>query len=120
MGLLGKIIANCLAVVAAAYLLQGIHLAEGFWTIVFVAVVIGFLNAVVRPILIILTIPATILTLGLFILVINAAVIMLADRLLDGLAVDNFWWALAFSLLLSLFNSILKKFDPDEEKKSKH
>jgi putative membrane protein len=63
----------------------------------------------VRPVLIVLTIPVTIFTLGLFLLVINAAIILLADWLVTGFTVDGFWWALLFSLILSVVNSIFNK-----------
>lgn len=72
-----------------------------------VAIVLAFLNQVVKPILIILTIPVTFATLGLFLLVINAGVIMIADYFVDGFTVGGFWSALGFSIVLSIFNSIL-------------
>ena len=98
-----------LTVLVADYLFDGITVAQDFMNVLWVALVLGFLNAVVRPILIVLTIPATILTLGLFLLVINALLIMLADKLLDGFAVASFWYALLFSLMLSLANSFIDR-----------
>jgi putative membrane protein len=65
------------------------------------------LNAIVKPLLVILTLPITIITLGLFLLVINAAIILLGDYFLEGFKVDGFWWALLFSILLSVVSSIL-------------
>jgi putative membrane protein len=106
-----------LAVLVADYLFDGIHVADDFWNLVWVAVVLAVLNAVVRPILIILTIPITIFTLGLFLLVINALVILLADWLLDGFFVDGFWYALLLSFILSFANSIFEKF---EKKKARN
>ena len=72
-----------------------------------VALVIAFLNAVVKPILLILTLPATILSFGLFYFVINAIIVLIADWAVDGFDVDGFWWALGFSLIVSLINSAL-------------
>lgn len=72
-----------------------------------VALALAFLNTIVKPVLVLLTIPITFFTLGLFLLVINAGMIMLAERLVKGFHVDNFLWALLFSLILSLFTAIL-------------
>jgi len=71
------------------------------------ALVLAFLNAIIKPLLILLTLPITVLTLGIFLFVINALIILLADRLMDGINVDGFWWALIFSLILSLIVSVL-------------
>jgi putative membrane protein len=72
-----------------------------------VALALAFLNAIVKPIFTILTIPITIFTLGFFLLVINAVIIILAERLVSGFHVDGFWWALLFSLILSIVTGIL-------------
>jgi putative membrane protein len=72
-----------------------------------VAVVLAFLNAIVKPILTILTIPITILTMGLFLLAINAIIIIFAEKLVPGFRVEGFGWAMLFSLILSLFTGIL-------------
>ncbi|MCP2044508.1 phage holin family protein [Pontibacter sp. HSC-36F09] len=106
MGIIIKILLTGVAALLAAYLLPGVHI-DGFVTALILAVVLALLNAVVRPILVILTIPVTILTLGLFLLVINALIILLADYLIGGFDVDGFLWALIFSLLLSLISAIL-------------
>lgn len=106
MRLLLKWFLVALAVVLGAYLLPGVAV-EGFGTALLVALVLGILNAILRPILVVLTIPVTILTLGLFLLVINAAIILLADALIGGFNVDGFIWALIFSLLLSLLTWLI-------------
>ena len=103
--LLLKIIVSAAVVFALAHLLPGVFV-DGYWTALIVALVLGILNAIVRPILIILTLPVTVITLGLFLLVINVIIVYMADRLIGGFSVDGFWWALIFSLLLSIFNSI--------------
>ncbi|HET7178178.1 MAG TPA: phage holin family protein [Chryseosolibacter sp.] len=100
-----RLLLNGLAVVLAAYLLPGVSV-DGYGTALIVALVLAIVNLLVKPILILLTIPITILTLGLFLLVINAAIILFVDNLVTGFVVDGFWWALIFSLILSVFNSV--------------
>lgn len=94
-----------LAIVLTAYLLPGVDVKD-YWTALFVAFILSLVNIFVKPILIILTIPITLLSLGLFLLVINALMILLADYFVDGFTVDGFWWAFLFSVILSLFNSL--------------
>ncbi len=101
-----RLLVSSVAVVIAAYVLPGVAI-DGFMTAIIVAVVLSIFNVLVKPLLIILTIPATILTFGLFLFVINALIILLADYAVDGFTVNGFWWALIFSLLLSLLNSIM-------------
>ncbi|NNE54980.1 MAG: phage holin family protein [Flavobacteriales bacterium] len=109
MSFLGRLVVNALVVVACSYLLSGIHFDGGIWSLIGISILIAFLNAIVRPILIILTIPVTIVTLGLFLLVINASIILLADKIASHFSVDNFWWALAFSLILSIVSSFFSR-----------
>ena len=80
------------------------------------AIVLSLLNFIVKPILVILTLPVTIITFGLFLLMINAIIILLADKLIDGFAVDGIWWALLFSLLLSFLQSILFSLLKEDKK----
>ncbi len=82
---------------------------ENYLSAVLVAISLSLLNFIVRPILVILTLPVTILTLGIFLLIINAIIILLADWLVDGFTVDGFFWAFIFSLLLAIGRSILFK-----------
>jgi putative membrane protein len=100
-----RLLLNGLAIVLTAYLLPGVEV-DAYGTAIVVALVLSIANVVVKPILIILTIPITVVTLGLFLLVINAVIILLADYLVDGFSVGGFWWALLFSLIMSVFNSI--------------
>lgn len=88
------------------YVLPGIHF-EGFTTAIVFAIVLGVLNLIVTPILKILGLPLTIITLGLFSLVINALVVLIADYFIDGMSIDGFWWAFIFSIALSLITSLL-------------
>jgi putative membrane protein len=104
-----------LAVLLTAYLLPGVEV-DNFGYALLVAIALSFANAVVKPILIIFTIPITVLTLGLFLLVINAIVIQLVDYFVPGFKVDGFWWALAFSLVLSLFNSMFDGMMRDQSR----
>ena len=106
MKLIIRILLSALAVVILAKILPGIGV-DSYMTAIIVAVVLSLLNFIVRPILVILTLPVTILTLGLFLLVINAIIILLAANLIDGFEVQSIWWALLFSLLLSLLQAIL-------------
>jgi putative membrane protein len=105
MEFLGKLMITAIAVIIVSYLLPGVHL-EGIVTAIIVAAVLSFLNVIVKPVLILLTIPITIFTLGLFLLVINAVIIIITDAIIPGFQVDGFWWALFFSLILSVLNSI--------------
>lgn len=93
------------AVLLTAYLLSGVHVDNYFYALL-VAAVLSLVNLIVKPVLVVFTIPITVLTLGLFLLVINALIIMLVDYLVPGFYVEGFWWALAFSLILSIFNSL--------------
>ena len=104
--MLRKILLTAIAVFAIAYFLPGI-MVKDFGNALLVALVLGFIRAVVQPILVFLTLPITILTLGLFLLVINGCMVLLADYFLDGFAVTNFWYALLFSFLLSIIQSAL-------------
>lgn len=99
-------ILSTVAILITSWLLSGVHIAN-WMNAALLSLVLGLLNAVLRPILIVLTIPITFLTLGLFLLVINTLMVVLASRLVPGFQVDNFWWALAFSLLLSLVNALI-------------
>jgi putative membrane protein len=98
---------NALAIFAAAYLLPGV-LVDGFVTALLLSFILGFINVLLKPLLILLTLPITILTLGLFLFVINALMIMLAANFVPGFTVDGFWWALLFSLVLSALNVVFQ------------
>ncbi len=101
-----NLLINGLAVLISAYLLPGVKV-DGYFTAIVVAVVLGIVNTILKPILILFTLPITILTLGLFTFVINALIILLVSSLVPGFSVKGFGWALIFSLVLSLVNSFL-------------
>jgi putative membrane protein len=91
-----------------AHVLPGIHI-DTFWTAIVFAVVLAMLNIFVKPLIILLTLPVTILTLGLFLFVIDALVILIASKFVKGFTVASFGWALLFSLILSLVTSVLER-----------
>ena len=106
MSLLLKLLLSALVVVGLAKVLPGVTV-NSYFTAFIVAIVLALLNIIVKPVLVILTLPVTILTLGLFLLIINAIIIFLADGFVPGFSVDGWFMAIIFSLLFSLFQSIL-------------
>lgn len=102
-----KLLTSTLAVIITTYVLPGVDV-DNFLIALLVAVVLSFFNAFLKPLLIILTLPITILTLGLFLLIINALIIILTDAIVPGFHVDGFLWALAFSIILSLVMMLLE------------
>jgi putative membrane protein len=110
-----RIIITALAVVICSYILPGVSVSGGL-TALIVATVLAMLNAFVKPLLIILTIPITIFTLGLFLLVINALMILAVDSLVPGFTVNGFWYALLFSIVLTIVVSLLNSLVKQEEK----
>lgn len=110
MGFLVRLFFTWIAIIIASYILPGIHVKD-FITALITAAVLALLNAFVKPLLVILTIPITILTLGLFLLVINALIVLFAVKLVPGFTVDGFWWALGFSLVVSVIVSMLESMD---------
>ena len=106
MNLLLRILITSGLVLLIAHFMPGVHVAN-FTTALIVAIVLGLLNIFIKPILVILTLPVTILTLGLFLLVINALMILLCTKIVGGFSVDTFWTALFFSIILSVLQSIM-------------
>ena len=114
MKILIRLVLSTIAVLVAGMLLHGVHL--GSWqTALIVAVVLGLLNSFVRPLIILLTLPVTVITLGLFVLAINAAMVLLAARLVTGFSVDSFWWALGFSIVQWAVQGFLLSLDGGEK-----
>src|SRR5690606_8087132 len=97
---------NAVALLAVAYLLPGIAVAS-FGSAMIAALVLGLLNTIIKPILVFLTLPITILTLGLFLLVINALVFWFAGSILSGFKVNGFWWAMLGALLYTVISGLL-------------
>ena len=104
--LIGYLLINTISIFAVSYLLSGIHV-DSFVTALVVAVVMALLNVTLKPLLIVITIPITIITFGLFLLVLNVLVLYAAAYLIDGFQIDGFWWALLFSFLVSFVNGVL-------------
>lgn len=109
-----KFIIRLIITAAVAYglsmILQPHITIDSFSTALIFVLVLGILNAIVKPILIILTLPITILTLGIFLLVINVLMVILADKFISGIHIDGFLWAFIFGILLSLLSSALNKW----------
>ncbi len=106
MNLIIRLLVTAVVAFFLTKILSGVHF-DGFSTAIVFAIVLGILNLIVSPILKILGLPLTIITLGLFSLVINALVILIADYFIDGMTIDGFWWAFIFSIALSLLTSLL-------------
>lgn len=98
-----------------AHLLNGIHVAD-FWTALVFAVVLALLNMFIRPILILFTLPVTFITLGLFLFVINTLIVLLASKFVSGFSIDGFWWALLFSIILSIVTSAIDKKEKEDRR----
>ena len=104
--MVGALLVNTISIFAVSYILSGIQI-DSFVTALILAVVMAVLNATLKPFLVLITIPLTIITFGLFLLVVNVLVLYAAEYLIGGFHIAGFWWALAFSLLVSFVNSLL-------------
>jgi putative membrane protein len=116
MQFLGKILVTAVAAIMVSYLLPGVSIDNSV-TAIILAVVLALLNGFVKPILIVLTIPITILTLGLFLLIINIIIIKWASEIVPGFSVRNWWSALLFSLLLSVVTALIENLIGANKKK---
>src|SRR5690554_3221245 len=101
-----KLLLTALAVMFLAEILSGVSV-QNYTSAIFVAIVVALLRLIVKPILVVLTLPITIITFGIFLLFINAIIILMASYLLGSFHVSSIWWALLFSLLLAFFQAIL-------------
>ena len=106
LGLLAKLFVNTLSIFLAGYLLSGVYV-ESLGTALMVSVMLAILNVTVKPILVLVTFPITVLSLGLFLVVINVIVFRIASSLIGGFYIDGFFWALLYSIVVSIVNSIL-------------
>jgi putative membrane protein len=105
MTLLLRILFNALGLLLVATYIPGIAV-DSFYTAVIAAVILGLFNAILRPILVLLTLPITLITLGLFSLVINAGLFLFAASFIEGFTVTSFWYALLGSLLMSIISTV--------------
>lgn len=101
-----NLLVNGFAVFATSYVLSGVHV-QNFLTAIIVAVVLGIVNTLIKPVLLILTLPLTIVTLGLFAVILNGILILLTSAIVPGFKVDSILWAILFSLVLSIVNWFL-------------
>lgn len=102
-----RLLLNAVAIFVIAHLMSGVHV-DGYLTAILVALVLSVLDLLVKPILIILTLPVTVITLGLFLFIVNALIILLADKLVGGFSVSGIWVAVLFSIFLSILQSVLQ------------
>ena len=102
-----------LAVLISAYILPGVQVS-GFLSALILAVVLGAINMFVKPALVLLTFPITVVTLGLFILVINGLLILLAAAIVPGFSVASIWWAIIFGVVLAIVGAVLHSFEPED------
>ena len=113
MNLLIRILVTAVLVVIIAHFMPGVSV-DTFTTSLIVALVLGLLNIFVKPILVLFTLPITIVTFGLFLLVINALIILLCTKIVGGFHIQSFWTAVFFSIILSISQSILYKIIKDK------
>ncbi|HSX40236.1 MAG TPA: phage holin family protein [Candidatus Saccharimonadales bacterium] len=110
MNILISWVLSAVVIMVSAYLLPGVHVSS-FLAALVTAVVLGIINAIIKPVLLLLTLPINIVTLGLFTFVINALLILLTSSIVPGFKVDGFLWALIFGIVLSLLNSFINQFN---------
>ncbi|MDH2236312.1 phage holin family protein [Pigmentiphaga sp. GD03639] len=103
---------NAVALLVVAYLLPGITVAS-FGSALIAALVLGLLNSLVKPVLVLLTLPITVVTLGLFLIVLNALLFWFAGSILKGFQVNGFWWAVIGAVLYSLISGLLSAIVPN-------
>lgn len=114
MGLLLRILITAALVMLISNFLPGVTV-ESYLQSIYVAIILGLLNLFIKPIIVLFTLPVTILTLGLFLLVINAFIVLLCSNIVGGFHVESFWTALFFSIILSVFQSVVYKLTGGDE-----
>lgn len=112
MFLILRLIVNVIAILIIAYLFPGLIWVDGFWSALLVAILLGIVNSILRPILIFFTLPLTILTLGLFLLIINGLMLWLVSAVVSGFHVNGFWGAVVGSVLISIVSWVLSRLLP--------
>lgn len=118
MNVLLRIFFTWIAVIIAAWLLPGVDINNNITALV-VAAILALLDSIVKPILIVLTIPITIVTLGFFLLVINALIVLIDDYFVHGFKVEGFWWALLFSIVVSIIRALFERMDKKLQKQDR-
>ena len=104
---LATLLLSTIAIFVTAHILPGVHV-NSIWTALIVAVVLGFINTFIRPLIFLLTLPINILTLGLFTFVIIGLLVLAVSAIVPGFTVDGFWWALAFAFIMAILNGFLR------------
>ena len=104
-------VVSTIAILITVYVLPGVHVS-GLLAAFVLAVILGVINIFLRPILIFLTLPLTVITLGIWVLFINALLVLLASYIVPGFIVDSFWWAFLFGIVLAIVNWVLQTLDP--------
>ena len=117
MGFLIRILVVAAVSFGLAHLLGGVHVTD-FWTAIVFAFVLALLNMFIKPLLVLFTLPVTFFTLGLFLFVINALVVLMASKFVDGFTIDSFWWALLFSIILSIITSAIDKKEKEDRRRA--
>ena len=117
MGFLIRVLVVAVVSFGLAHLLGGVHVTD-FWTAIVFAFVLALLNMFIKPLLVLFTLPVTFFTLGLFLFVINALVVLLASKFVDGFTIDSFWWALLFSIILSIITSAIDKKEKEDRRRA--
>ena len=117
MGFLIRVLVVAAVSFGLAHLLGGVHVTD-FWTAIVFAFVLALLNMFIKPLLVLFTLPVTFFTLGLFLFVINAIVVLLASKFVDGFTIDSFWWALLFSIILSIITSAIDKKEKEDRRRA--
>lgn len=107
-----RLIINIVAILIISYLFPGLIWVDTFWAALVTALLLGIVNAIIRPILVLLTLPLTLVTLGLFLLVINGLMLWLVSALVSGFHVSGFWGAVFGSILISIVSWLLSRFLP--------
>jgi putative membrane protein len=107
-----RLLIHMVAILIISYLLPGVFRVEGVWSALVAAFLLGIVNAVLRPILIFFTLPITVLTFGLFLLVINGLMLLLVSSIVSGFHVNGFWGAVLGSILISLVSWVLSRVLP--------
>jgi len=107
-----RLLIHMVAILIISYLLPGVIRVDGVWAALVAAFILGIVNAILRPILIFFTLPITVLTLGLFLLVINGLMLWLVSAVVSGFQVNGFWGAVLGSILISIVSWILSRVLP--------
>ncbi len=117
--LIGRWLVSSLGVWIASIILSGVSLDDSVWAVLLAGLVVALANVLLRPILIFLSLPALLLSLGLFMLIVNGMIVLVADWLYSGLQVDNIWWATLAGIVITLVNYLLTSFF-DSRGREKH